>query len=92
MGHRNSNTRSPFPGGSACGAPFYDYIDSVGYDGIATVQEKNQAGMGAGESKRDRCKRGKSCGAACIYYRKDCILELPPTVQGPMMRVRNMLK
>jgi len=92
MGHRNSNTRSPFPGGSACGAPFYNYVDSVGYDNIATTQEKNQAGMGAGDSKRDRCKKGKSCGAACIFYRKDCILELPETVQEPMIKVRNMLK
>jgi len=92
MGHRNSNTRSPFPGGSACGASFYNYVDSAGYDNIATTQEKNQAGMGAGDSKRDRCKKGKSCGAACIFYRKDCILELPETVQEPMMRVRNMLK
>lgn len=70
-------------------------IRSVGYDNIATTQEKKAAEAEAssgGSSKRDRCLKGKSCGAACIYYRKDCILALPETVQEPLLNVRELIK
>jgi hypothetical protein len=94
MGHHNTGTQSSSSTKVACGAPFYNFVASQGYDGIATVQEKNQAEAAAvgTQGKRDRCMKGKSCGAACIYYRKDCILELPETVQEPLTRVRNMLE
>lgn len=43
-------------------------------------------------AKRDRCKKGKSCGASCIFYRDDCILQLPAEVSGEVTKVRNYLK
>lgn len=66
-------------------------IESKGYDKIATTQEKQQAGQGAG-GKGKRCTKGKSCGAACIFYEKDCILELPETVNTGISQVRDMLQ
>jgi hypothetical protein len=67
-------------------------VESKGYDGIATTAEKRAAGGGSGSSERDRCKKGKSCGAACIYYEKDCILALPETVSTSITKVRDMLE
>jgi hypothetical protein len=69
------------------------FLDFAGYDGVATTAEKNAAMRGAAArgtfgAKRDQCKRGKSCGAACIFYRKDCILELPEAVQPAMRAAR----
>jgi hypothetical protein len=81
-------------------APAAPRVESKGYDGIATTAEKRAAGGGSGGSlsgskafgkARDKCKRGKSCGATCIFYRKDCILQLPETVQGEIRKVRGYL-
>ena len=74
--------------------PFLNF--DQGYDGIATTAEKTAAEKGAAArgtfgAKRDRCKRGKSCGAACIFYRKDCVLELPETASRAMTSLRNYL-
>jgi len=72
------------------------FLDFAGYDGIATTAEKNAAMRGAAArgtfgAKRDKCKRGKSCGAACIFYRKDCILELPEEVQPAVNDARKFI-
>ena len=79
--------------------PFLDF--DQGYDGIATTAEKNAAELGAKtrgtksrsiyQAKRDRCKRGKSCGATCIFQRKDCVLELPVSVQNSIRSIRQFL-
>jgi hypothetical protein len=74
--------------------PFHDF---KGYDGIATEAEKaaaerGAAGRGTFGAKRDRCKRGKSCGAACIFYQKDCVLDLPVTVQNAINDARRMIQ
>jgi len=76
---------------SAPGRTSSGMIESKGYDKIATTQEKAAAGPGAG-GKGDRCQKGKSCGAACIYMEKDCILELPETVNVAITKVRDMLE
>ena len=73
--------------------PFHDF---AGYDGLITEGEKSAAERGAAArgtygAKRDRCKKGKSCGAACIFYRKDCVLELPVNVQNAIRGARRML-
>jgi len=72
------------------------FLDFAGYDGIATTAEKTAADRGAAArgtygAKRDRCKKGKSCGAACIFYRKDCILALEPMVSQSVSSIRNYL-
>ena len=42
--------------------------------------------------KRDKCKKGKSCGASCIYYNDDCLLVFPdPGVQAGIGKVRDHL-
>lgn len=91
--HRSTD-RVPTNGNKVRGdaSPF----DFAGFDGIATTAEKNAAERGAAArgtygAKRDRCKRGKSCGAACIFYRKDCVLDLPETVSKSVTSVRNYL-
>jgi len=76
---------------SAPGRTSSGMIESKGYDKIATTQEKEAAGPGAG-GKKDKCTKGKSCGAACIYLEKDCILELPETVNVAITKVRDMLE
>lgn len=75
-------------------APFLNF--DQGYDGIASTAEKNAAERGAMArstlgAKRDKCKRGKSCGAACIFYLKDCILELPEEIQPSVRAARNFI-
>jgi len=72
------------------------FLDFTGYDGIATTAEKTAAERGAAArgtigAKRDKCKKGKSCGAACIFYRKDCILELPEEIQSAVRDARNFI-
>lgn len=65
----------------------------AGYDGLVTEGEKRASersafARGTIGAKRDKCKRGKSCGAACIFYRKDCVLELPVNVQESVRAAR----
>jgi len=72
------------------------FLDFAGYDGLITEGEKAAAERGAAArgtygAKRDRCKRGKSCGAACIFYRKDCVLDLPVNVSNAVSDMRNYL-
>ncbi len=90
MGHHTTQKVSNISSEQEGGVPFYSF---AGFDGIATEAEKAAAERGAQArgtfgAKRDKCKRGKSCGAACIFYRKDCILELPETVQPAMRAAR----
>ena len=48
---------------------------------------------GAGSAKHKRCKKGKSCGATCIFYNDDCLLVFPdPGVQESLGKVRDMLR
>lgn len=87
-GHQ-SNTRSENRGG----ASFYDFSWGTGE---VTVGEKSAAERGAAErgtlrAKIRKCKRGKSCGAACIFARKDCVLDLPVSVQTAINGARKML-
>jgi hypothetical protein len=83
---RASGGQAPAPARAKSGM-----IESKGYDKIATTQEKEQAGPGSG-GKKDKCNKGKSCGAACIFLEKDCILELPETVNVAINQVRDMLQ
>ena len=74
--------------------PFHDF--AKGYDGLITEGEKAAAERGAAArgtygAKRDRCNRGKSCGAACIFYQKDCVLELPVNVQNAIRGARKLI-
>ena len=74
--------------------PFHDFSWGTGQ---VTEGEKASAERGAAErktlgAKRDRCKKGKSCGAACIFYRKDCVLDLPVTVQNAVNDMRSFLQ
>jgi hypothetical protein len=76
-------------------------IQSRGRDNIATTQEKRAAeagaaarGGGAGgasQGRKDRCVKGKSCGATCITQANDCILELPEAVQDQVRKMAEYL-
>ena len=73
--------------------PFHDFSWGTGEvtEGEKSSAERGAAARGTYGAKRDRCKRGKSCGAACIFYRKDCVLDLPVSVQSNIRAVRKML-
>jgi len=75
------------------GVPFHDFSWATGEvtEGEKTAAERGAAARGTYGAKRDRCKKGKSCGAACIFYRKDCVLDLPVNVQSSIRGVRQML-
>jgi len=73
------------------------FLDFAGYDGLITEGEKSAAERGAAArgtygAKRDRCKKGKSCSSACIFYRKDCVLELPVNVQNAIRGARKLIR
>ena len=93
MGHHFPQKVSNISREQGSDVPFHDF---AGYDGIATTAEKTAAERGAQArgtygAKRDRCKKGKSCGAACIFYRKDCVLDLPESASVAMTSLRNYL-
>jgi hypothetical protein len=44
------------------------------------------------EGKAKGCKKGKSCGATCIYAQDDCVLELDPKVAQSLNRVVDYIK
>jgi hypothetical protein len=76
-------------------------VQSRGRDNIATTQEKRAAEAGAaargggaggvGEGRKDRCVKGKSCGATCITQANDCILELPETAQAEIRKMAEFI-
>jgi hypothetical protein len=74
-------------------ASFFDFSWGTGQvtEGEKSSAERGASARGTYGAKRDRCKRGKSCGAACIFYRKDCVLDLPVTVQNAVRAARKML-
>ena len=74
--------------------PFHDFSWGTGQvtEGEKASAERGAASRNTLGAKRDRCKRGKSCGAACIFYRKDCVLDLPVTVQNAVNDMRNFLQ
>jgi hypothetical protein len=43
-------------------------------------------------AKTDRCVRGKSCGATCIYAGHDCVLDLDPKTSEALTQVLPYLK
>jgi len=73
--------------------PFHDFSWGTGEvtEGEKAAAERGAAARGTYGAKRDHCKRGKSCGAACIFYRKDCVLELPVTVQNAIRGARRII-
>ena len=40
----------------------------------------------------DKCVKGKSCGATCIYQKNDCVLELDPKTSAAMSKVSEYVK
>lgn len=74
-------------------ALLYDFSWGTGEvtEGEKARAEAGAAARGTYGAKRDKCKKGKSCGAACIFYRKDCVLELPVTTRRAIGTVRNYL-
>jgi hypothetical protein len=53
------------------------------------IRRSNEAAVGG---KRDKCQKGKSCSATCIYYNDDCLVGLDPGVSSNVTSVRNMLR
>lgn len=90
--HRSTKTVSNYSEGDD--ASLFDFSWNTGQ---VTEAEKAQAERGAASrgtigAKRDRCKNGKPCGAACIYYQKDCVLDLPVTVSRDIAKARNFIQ
>ena len=74
------------------------FFNFVGGDGQATVAEKRASDRGVAArgtsgftTGRDRCKRGKACGATCIAANEDCILDFPEPVQNEIRRMAKFL-
>lgn len=76
---------------------------SRGGDGQVTVAEKRasvkgqqQRGTlgsgGASGGQKDRCKRGKACGATCIDPREDCIIDFDVALNSELNRMVNYIK
>lgn len=42
--------------------------------------------------KRDRCKRGKPCSAACVARWKTCLSEMPAPIQGAIPKAINAIQ
>jgi hypothetical protein len=70
------------------------FFNFVGGDGQVTVAEKRASDRGVAArgtsgvtSGRDRCKRGKACGATCIAGNEDCILDFPEPVQAELRKM-----
>ena len=70
------------------------FFNFVGGDGQVTVAEKRASDRGVAArgtsgvtTGRDRCKRGKSCGATCIAGNEDCIIDFPEPVQNEIRRM-----
>lgn len=73
-------------------------FDFAGGDGQVTVAEKKASVRGQQErgtlgatGSRDRCKKGKSCGAACIDAREDCIIDFDVNVNTALNNVRQYI-
>lgn len=93
MGHHTPQKVSNISREQEGGVPFHDFSWGTGQvtEGEKSSAERGAAARGTYGAKRDRCKKGKSCGAACIFYRKDCVLDLPVSVQSNVRAVRKML-
>ena len=70
------------------------FFNFVGGDGQVTVAEKRASDRGVAArgtsgvtSGRDRCKRGKACGATCIAGNEDCIIDFPEPVQAELRKM-----
>jgi hypothetical protein len=101
LGQRQGITgeSSPLPGKPAASPQTTESAKkaSSGTGKVITEAKKERAMAAAAQrkgfsAKRDRCKKGKSCGASCIFYRDDCILQLPAEISGEVTKVRNFLK
>lgn len=53
---------------------------------MATPGDIRRARRRAVGGKRDRCRRGKPCSAACVARWKTCLSEMPAPVQGAIPR------
>lgn len=53
---------------------------------MATASEIIRARRRAVGGRRDRCRRGKPCSAACVARWKECLAEMPAPVQGSLPR------
>ena len=56
-----------------------------------TNSEIRNANEEAKGGKKDKCKKGKSCSAACIYHNDFCLVGLPEGLQDDVNRVRDGL-
>jgi hypothetical protein len=69
-----------------------------GGDGQVTVAEKRASVAGqvargtvGATGSRNRCKKGKACGAACIDAREDCIIDFDVNVNTALNSVRQYI-
>ena len=70
------------------------FFNFAGGDGQVTVAEKKASMAGVAQrgtagitTGRDRCKRGKACGATCIAGNEDCIIDFPEPVQAQLQKM-----
>lgn len=71
----------------------------AGGDGQVTVAEKRASVKGqmargtlGGTTGRDRCKKGKACGAACIDAQEDCIIDFDVNINTALNNNRQYLR
>ena len=46
---------------------------------------------GSSNGGGDKCSKGKSCGAACIYRNNECVVDLPPNIGAALQEVSRLL-
>ncbi len=97
LGQRQGITgaSSPLPGKPAASPSLSKSKTSskvMGESRAHTAGEIEAADRNAVGGKRDKCKKGKSCSATCIYYMDDCIVDLDAAVGVQVSRVRDMLQ
>jgi hypothetical protein len=53
------------------------------------VRQANETAVGG---KRDKCKKGKSCSATCIFYNDHCLVGLPYELTKDLRMVRDQIQ
>ena len=81
------------------GTPSVAPVRPRGGDGQVTVAEKKASVAGqqargtlGAAGSRDKCKKGKSCGAACIDAREDCIIDFDVDINTALNNNRRYIQ
>lgn len=97
LGQRQGITgaSSPLPGKPAASPSLSKSKTSskvMGESRAHTAGEIEAADRNAVGGKRDKCKKGKSCSATCIYHGDDCVVDLDPVLAESLTKLVSHIK